>query len=137
MTSFVARVARLIEGAGIDCIEITAGIGETRAQICRKGITKVEQEAYLYPYAEALRKAVSVPLILVGGIRSPNVIEKILSDGVADMVSLCRPLIREPQLVKRWKEGDISKARCISCNKCFANTFVQPMRCYVEEAEKK
>lgn len=132
-----ARVARLIESAGIDCIEITAGIGETRNQISRKGITKVEKEAYFYPYAEALRKAVSIPLILVGGMRSPKVIEKILSDGVADMVSLCRPFIREPELLKRWKEGDLSKARCISCNQCTNNTFVRPLRCYVEEAEKE
>jgi 2,4-dienoyl-CoA reductase-like NADH-dependent reductase (Old Yellow Enzyme family) len=126
------RVARLIESAGIDCIEITAGIGETRDQIYRKGITKVEKEAYLRPYAEALRKAVSTPLILVGGMRSPSVIEKILSDGVAEMVSLCRPFIREPQLARRWKEGDLSKAKCISCNQCAENTFVRPLRCYVE-----
>jgi 2,4-dienoyl-CoA reductase-like NADH-dependent reductase (Old Yellow Enzyme family) len=132
-----AHVARLIESASIDCIEITAGIGETRNQISRKGITKVEKEAYFYPYAEALRKAVSIPLILVGGMRSPNVIEKILSDGIADMVSLCRPFIREPELLKRWKEGDLSKARCISCNQCTNNTFVRPLRCYVEEAEKE
>ena len=132
-----ARVAILIENAGIDCIEITAGIAETKGQICRKGITKVENEAYLYPYAKALRKAVSIPLILVGGMRSPSVIEKILSDGVADMVSICRPFIREPQLVRRWKEGDLSKAKCISCNQCFYKAFVRPLRCYVEEPEKK
>jgi len=132
-----ARVARLIENAGIDCIEITAGMYESRDQTSRKGITKKEKEAYLRPYAEALRKAVSIPLILVGGMRSPSVIEKILSDGVADMVSLCRPFIREPQLVRRWKEGDLSKATCISCNQCSENTFVRPLRCYVEEAKKK
>jgi 2,4-dienoyl-CoA reductase-like NADH-dependent reductase (Old Yellow Enzyme family) len=131
------RLARLIESAGIDCIEITAGIWETGDRISMKGISKVEKEAYFYPYAEALRKAVSIPLILVGGMRSPNVIEKVLSDGVADMVSLCRPFIREPQLVKRWKEGDLSKARCISCNKCTENTFRRPLRCYVEELEKE
>ena len=32
---------------------------------------------------------------------------------------MCRPLIREPHLVNRWKSGDISKAACISCNGCF------------------
>jgi 2,4-dienoyl-CoA reductase-like NADH-dependent reductase (Old Yellow Enzyme family) len=131
------RLARLIESAGIDCIEITAGIWETHDRISKKGINKVEKEAYFYPYAEALRKAVSIPLILVGGMRSPNVIEKVLSDGVADMVSLCRPFIREPQLIRRWKEGDLSKARCISCNKCTENTFRRTLRCYVEELEKE
>jgi 2,4-dienoyl-CoA reductase-like NADH-dependent reductase (Old Yellow Enzyme family) len=52
------------------------------------------------------------------------------------MVSISRPLIREPHLVKRWKEGDLSKATCISCNQCGDNTFVQTLRCYVDEAKK-
>jgi 2,4-dienoyl-CoA reductase-like NADH-dependent reductase (Old Yellow Enzyme family) len=132
-----ARVAAIIAKAGIDCIEITAGIYESREQMSRKGINKEEKEAYLRPYAEALRKAVDIPLILVGGMRSPRVIEKVLADGVADMVSVSRPLIREPGLVRRWKEGDLSKAICISCNQCSENTFVQAMRCYVEEAGMK
>ena len=132
-----ARVASVIEEGGIDCIEITGGLRETREQTIRKGINKQEKEAYLRPYAEALRSVVSVPLILVGGMRSPKLMEKVLSDGIADMVSLCRPLIREPQLVKRWREGDLRKAKCVSCNKCADYVFVQPMRCYVEEAKKR
>lgn len=132
-----ARVAAIIEKAGIDCIEVTAGIYETRNEMSRKGINKEEKEAYLRPYAEALRSAVRIPIILVGGMRSPSVIEKVLSEGIADMISVSRPLIREPQLVKRWREGDLSKATCISCNQCGDNTFTQPMRCYVEEAEKE
>jgi 2,4-dienoyl-CoA reductase-like NADH-dependent reductase (Old Yellow Enzyme family) len=131
-----ARVAAVIAEAGIDCIEITGGIYETRESMSQKDITKEEKEAYFRPYAEALRGAVRIPLILVGGLRSPNVIEKILSDRVVDMVSLCRPFIREPHLVRRWKEGDLRKATCISCNQCGDNVFVQPMRCYVEEAKQ-
>ncbi len=72
-------------------------------------------------------------MILVGGMRSPEVIEEVISDGIADMVSLCRPFIREPWLVKRWKEGDLSKAACISCNQCLENGFALPLRCYVDE----
>jgi 2,4-dienoyl-CoA reductase-like NADH-dependent reductase (Old Yellow Enzyme family) len=132
-----ARVAAVIEEAGIDCIEITGGIYETREEMSRLGINKEEKEAYFRSHAEALRKAVNIPLILVGGIRSPNVIEKVLSDGVADMVSMCRPFIREPGLVKRWKDGDLKKATCISCGQCSENTFTMPMRCYVEEARKE
>jgi 2,4-dienoyl-CoA reductase-like NADH-dependent reductase (Old Yellow Enzyme family) len=103
----------------------------------RLGINKEEKEAYFRPHAEVLRKSVNIPLILVGGIRSPNVIETILSDDVADMVSMCRPFIREPHLVKRWRSGDLEKATCISCGQCSDNTFVQPMRCYVEEAKRE
>lgn len=131
-----ARVAQVIADGGIDCIEVTAGIYETREQMSRKGINKEEKEAYLRPYAEALRQAVGIPLILVGGIRTPTLAEKILSDGVADMVSICRPLIREPQLIRRWKEDNLAKATCISCNQCSDNVFSRPMRCYADESEK-
>jgi 2,4-dienoyl-CoA reductase-like NADH-dependent reductase (Old Yellow Enzyme family) len=130
-----AKVAKIIENAGMDCIEVTAGIYETRNEMSKKGINKEEKEAYLRTYAETLKSAVSIPIILVGGLRSPNVIDKVLSEGIADMVSICRPLIREPQLVKRWKEGDLSKATCISCNQCSDNVFTTQLRCYVDEAK--
>ena len=131
------RVASLIEDGGIDCIEVTAGIPEAGQRMLGKGINKQEKEAYLRAYAEALRPEVSLPLILVGGMRSPRVIEKILSDGTADMVSMSRPFIREPQLLKRWKEGDRKKVACVSCSKCADHVFAKPMRCYVEEAKKR
>jgi 2,4-dienoyl-CoA reductase-like NADH-dependent reductase (Old Yellow Enzyme family) len=70
-------------------------------------------------------------------MRSPRVIEKILSDGTADMVSMSRPFIREPQFLKRWKEGDRKKVTCVSCSKCADHVFAKPMRCYVEEAKKR
>jgi 2,4-dienoyl-CoA reductase-like NADH-dependent reductase (Old Yellow Enzyme family) len=46
---------------------------------------------------------------------------------------MCRPFIREPQLIKMWKDGDLTKAKCISCNKCFENWTKRPTRCYIEE----
>ncbi len=131
-----AKLAKIIEDAGIDCIEVTAGIYEAREKMSAKGINKEDKEAYLRVYAEALKAAVSIPIILVGGMRSPGVIDKILDEGIADMVSLSRPLIREPQLIKRWKEGDTAKATCISCNQCSDNVFIAPLRCYVDEAQK-
>jgi 2,4-dienoyl-CoA reductase-like NADH-dependent reductase (Old Yellow Enzyme family) len=132
-----ARVASVIEAGGIDCIEVTGGMPESRERMPTKGINKQEKEAYLRPYAEALRPAVSIPLILVGGMRSPRVIEKILSDGTADMVSMSRPFIREPRFLERWKQGDRKKATCVSCAKCAEHVFSKPLRCYVEEAKKR
>jgi len=131
-----ARVAAIIEEAGIDCIEITGGIYESPDSTSKKAIRKEEDEAYFLSHAEALRSAVSIPLILVGGFRTPSVVERVLEEGTADMVSVCRPLIREPLLIKRWKEGDLEKAKCISCNQCTENVFTASLRCYVEEAER-
>jgi len=62
---------------------------------------------------------VSVPVIAVGGIRSLEMAKGIVDNGQADMVSMCRPLIREPGLIVRWQEGDEKPAKCISCNRCF------------------
>ena len=45
--------------------------------------------------------------------------EQLVDDGTTDYISLCRPLIREPDLVNRWKSGDRRKARCESDNLCF------------------
>ena len=56
--------------------------------------------------------------MLVGGIRSYSVAERLVTEGMADYISLCRPLIREPGLINRWKAGDVGKATCISCNLC-------------------
>jgi 2,4-dienoyl-CoA reductase-like NADH-dependent reductase (Old Yellow Enzyme family) len=47
------------------------------------------------------------------------VVEKILNNGYADYVSLSRPFIREPHLIKRWESGDLARATCISCNGCY------------------
>lgn len=132
-----AKLAKIIEDAGIDCIEVTAGIYEAREKMAAKAINTEDKEAYLRVYAEALKSAVSIPIILVGGMRSPGVIDKILDEGIADMVSLSRPLIREPQLIKRWKEGDTARATCISCNQCSDNVFTASLRCYVDEALKE
>jgi hypothetical protein len=58
-------------------------------------------------------------LILVGGIRSFAVANRLVDDGVADYISMSRPFIRDPDLINRWKAGDSREAECISCNNCF------------------
>ena len=57
--------------------------------------------------------------MLVGGIRSYGVAEKLVKENMADYISLSRPLIREPGLINRWKSGDTRKATCLSDNQCF------------------
>jgi 2,4-dienoyl-CoA reductase-like NADH-dependent reductase (Old Yellow Enzyme family) len=127
-------IAEIIADAGIDCIEVSGGtLSETKDHIAVKGIQKEQQEAYFRMYAKTLKEHVSIPVILVGGHRTPAVMAKILEDAIADFISLSRPLIREPGLIKRWKNGDLKKAKCVSCNQCFENWIFRPLRCYVEE----
>lgn len=128
------NIAEIIARAGIDCIEVSGGtLSETKNRIAVKAIKKEKQEAYFQTYAKALKEHVSIPVILVGGHRTPAVMAKILEEGTADFISMSRPLIREPGLIKRWKNGDLEKAKCISCNQCFENWVFRPLRCYVEE----
>ena len=131
------RVARVIFQAGIDCIEVTGGTNsESPLNIAAMRINKEEKEAYFKSYAEALKQQIAIPIMLVGGLRTPRVMEKIISEGIADFISMCRPFIREPGLIKRWKEGDPEKAKCISCNMCGLHVFKRSLRCYVENPMK-
>lgn len=73
----------------------------------------------------------NMPIILVGGLRRVAHMEQILEDGHADFISMCRPFIREPSLVKKIKAGKTDIASCASCNKCFAALGKgMPLRCY-------
>ena len=114
-------VAAALAAEGIDAIEVSGGTpGSGKLGAARPNIKKPTDEAYFLPQAEAIHRAVpSVPLILVGGIRSPEIMEKILAAGTADYFSMSRPLIREPGLPRRWENGDRSRAGCISCLGCF------------------
>lgn len=114
-------VARRLEEDGIDCIEMSAGsrASDDGMTPFRVNISREEDEAYLAELAGSFSDAVDIPIITVGGIRSPGGISGILTEGLADYGALSRPLIREPHLVNRWENGDLEKATCISCNGCF------------------
>ncbi|MCP3967790.1 MAG: NADH:flavin oxidoreductase [Lentisphaerae bacterium] len=118
-------VCKMLEEAGLDAIELSGGVlaengGRNPAP---QGDLKPEQEIYNREEALRFKTEINIPLILVGGIRYFETAEKIIADGMADFVSFCRPLIREPDLIHRWQNGDHSRAKCISCNLCFRPVF--------------
>jgi 2,4-dienoyl-CoA reductase-like NADH-dependent reductase (Old Yellow Enzyme family) len=99
----------------------------------RINIKSKDKEAYHLPYAREIRKVIDVPLILVGGIRSLDVIEKILAEGSADFIALSRPLIRQPDLPNRWLKGIGGlTADCISCNGCVGSIMEGSLQCIPE-----
>ncbi len=96
----------------------------------RININSKEKEAYHLPYAKEIKKVIDVPLILVGGMRSLDVIEKILMEGSADFIALSRPLIREPDLPNKWFKGTgKNTCECISCNGCSGSLVSGSLRC--------
>jgi len=113
------RAGTMLKDAGLDAIEISGGTYASGALMpIRKGITKEEHEAYFKAEARAFKEQIDLPIILVGGIRSFHIAEEIVNDHIADYISMCRPLIREPDLINRWGSGDLSKATCVSDTKC-------------------
>jgi 2,4-dienoyl-CoA reductase-like NADH-dependent reductase (Old Yellow Enzyme family) len=113
----VAVARRLVEW-GVSAIEVSGGHREAREVMSRSRVLTPEQEAYFADAARAVKAAVDVPVILVGGLRSLSVMEDVVASGAADLVALSRPFVCEPDLVNRFRTGQ-AKAACASCNACF------------------
>ncbi len=129
------RAAKILEQNSMDAIELSGGtLLSGRHSPTRKGILKETDEAYFRDDALSFRKKIHIPLILVGGIRSFHVAEQIVNENVVDYVSMCRPFIREPGLIERWKSGDREKAICISDNRCYGPLLSgEGVRCITEK----
>ena len=115
------EIARRLQDDGIAAIQVSACCSVSgKDKHCPKTeILEEKDEGYLLDFSQYVKEALRIPVIAVGGVRSLSTAEKVLKDGKADYISLARPLIREPNLINRWKSGNTAKAKCISCNGCF------------------
>ena len=106
---------------GFDALEISQGLRGLSDEDTefRTKINTLDREAYYRNWCAEIKKKVDVPVMLVGGLRTFELMEEIVQNKEADFISLSRPLIREPGIINEWKRGDHRKAECISCNKCF------------------
>lgn len=104
-------VARALEAAGIDLLEISGGTYET-PEMAGQGArdSTKRREAFFLEYAEEIRKAVQVPLVVTGGFRSAQGMRDALQSGAVDLVGLARPIAVEPDLPKRILEGETTEA---------------------------
>ena len=130
----VAELIKKIANAGA-CLAIISGENATQNH-------KIVGEAYFLEEAIKIKEIVgdtNIFFALVGGIRSPETIVKLLTANQSkkakfDAVELCRPLISEPALIERWnieaETGIQTPARCISCTRCFEPVFSgKPIQC--------
>lgn len=135
----VALLAKEIEKAGATIIN--TGIGWHEARIPTIA-TSVPRAAFAW-VTKKLMGQVSIPLITSNRINTPEVAEEVLADGCADMVSLARPMLADPDFVKKAMAGKSKTiAPCIACNQaCLDHTFggkissclVNPRACYETE----
>ncbi|MBW2411249.1 MAG: NADH:flavin oxidoreductase [Deltaproteobacteria bacterium] len=125
--------------AGIDAIEISSGTSASGGKgPARTKINDPEKEAYNLDLAQQIKKAVSCPVMVVGGMRSIEVAEKAIQEGDMDYIAMARPLIREPELPNRWLQGNRGPARCISCNGCFQPGLEEGgIYCVIEKKEQE
>ena len=132
-------VSQKLSENGIDAIEVSAGTPASGAENpAREKINKPEKEAYNLELAGRIKEAVSCPVMVVGGFRSFEVAEKAVRDDGMDYIAMARPLIREPGLPDRWRQGDHTKAKCISCNSCFGPGIDEGgIYCVIEKKEKE
>jgi 2,4-dienoyl-CoA reductase-like NADH-dependent reductase (Old Yellow Enzyme family) len=128
-------LANEIARTGVDAIEVSGGVWDclvrTEEELgfrpvpipsCHTRIQSADKQSYFLPYVEPLH--LPVPIILVGGNRDIERLEAIVRQGKVQFISLCRPLISEPDLPRRWLEGRGSSATdCISCNSCLYDMY--------------
>jgi 2,4-dienoyl-CoA reductase-like NADH-dependent reductase (Old Yellow Enzyme family) len=155
------EVAALIESDGVlDAIELTGGsslanpmylfrgeaplreFGATLPGPARLGFKLVGrrflraypyEEAFFLPYARQFLDALSLPLILLGGITRLETIESALAEGFA-FVAMARALLRAPDLITRMQAGSATSSLCIHCNQCMP-TIYSGTRCVLAQGE--
>lgn len=135
----IVQLAKAIEQAGATIIN--TGIGWHEARIPTIA-TKVPRAAFSKVTAK-LRGSVGIPLITTNRINTPEIAEQILSEGDADMVSMARPFLADPEFVNKAAAGRADEINtCIGCNQaCLDHTFggkltsclVNPRACHETE----
>ena len=143
----VERV-RGLAGLGLDAVEVSVGVMASGADSCHKYVavdrrraladhlyhrmfSPPSSEAYFEPFARAIRAvAPDLALLLVGGIRTTETVERVLAEGSCDFVCLARPLIREPDVVAQIEAGRRGRFDCTSCNLCLDNEGAHALQCW-------
>lgn len=135
----VVQLAHALENAGVSCLNSGIGWHESRvptiAGVVPRGV-----------YARAtgqLKPHIRVPLIACNRINTPEVAEKILKSGAADLVSMARPWLADGQFMRKYRAGRTKEINvCIACNQaCLDHIFegrrasclVNPRACYETE----
>ena len=117
-------ICKEMEKIGIDAIELSGNVhGKAKSMVGQvfEGY-EIEAEGYFYRYGEEISKEVQIPIITVGGLSHIEKIDGILQNTNIQYFAIARPLLAEPHLVKRWKDGDKSAVKCIRCSKCRTST---------------
>jgi 2,4-dienoyl-CoA reductase (NADPH2) len=120
---------RIAEKAGAGYVSVTVGWHESSLSV----ITRDVPMGHWLWVADAVKKAVNVPVMMAFRQFLPDVPEKAIADGAIDFWEACRPMIADPELPRKAAEGRIGDiVPCIACNLCFSRLYYhQPIMCTV------
>jgi 2,4-dienoyl-CoA reductase (NADPH2) len=111
------RIAPALEAAGVDAFHVSGGVIDRLVTRMVNG--SHDPDALNAAAAAAVKRVVGVPVIAVGRIHDPLAAERLLADGCADLIAMGRPLLADPELPNKAREGRPSEIRrCISCQGC-------------------
>lgn len=99
------QIALALEAEVIDLLEVSGGNYEAPAQLGYAPERQVQRDAYFLDYATALRKNSQLPLMLTGGLRNVEVMNRIVSERMVDLIGLARPFALQPDLAKQLLAG--------------------------------
>ncbi len=118
------RLAPEFVAAGVDCFRVSGGISDSLVTMM---VGRSEYgDAHNASQAEAIKRVVDVPVMLVGRLHDPEVAERVLADGQADLVAMARPLLADPYLPRKVIDGQVGRIRrCISCEHCIDSMQTQ------------
>lgn len=156
------ETAKIIEECGADAIVVSSGfVSKTPMYVMRgampfdallhfiknpikkyfvnlkgeKAIQPFEfKEGYLVEDAKEIKKAISIPVILVGGLNSLETIDNALNEGF-EFMSFARSLIRNTNFINDLRNEVVDKSKCTICNYCFAKSFSGKADCIFNDAE--
>ncbi len=138
---------KTLRAEGLDAVEVTYGLmnsytenirpytGVTRARALADGVlhrvfSSPVPEAYYRPFAQAAKRQIEMPVILVGGMRTTDTMADVIRSGDADFIAMARPFVREPDLPKQIAAGRRGLVDCVSCNICLAHEGNDALKCW-------
>ncbi len=128
------EAAKILEGAGVNVLHVSAGTYDSMAQTIEP---MSYQEGWKIYLAEAIKREVEIPVIAVGVIRRPEFAERTLQEGRADFIALGRALLADPYWPQKAREERVKEIiPCISCNDCIGSRTFRNLhlRCAVNPA---
>lgn len=123
-------IAKELENAGADCIDVSAGNYETGQWSCQPGWMP---RGCLVPFAEEIKKGLQVPVIVAGRIVEPRMANRILVEKRADFIALGRPFLADPEILLKARGGRYEDIRlCVACCHCMDSLMrSEPISCSI------